>query len=71
MEVGQPSLAPAGSPLDGEYDEIEGVGRLHLQPSRAPPAGRVWRVEVLDHHAFVPLLQGGYEELLRRCPGPK
>ncbi len=69
VDIGQVAGAPAVAPLGAEHHEVQGVHRLDLQPGPAPPAGRVRRVQRLDHDALVPCLQGAVEQvgrLLRR-----
>ena len=46
--------APAVPPLGAEHDEVQRVHRLDLLPGPPAPAGRVRRVERLDHDALVP-----------------
>ena len=41
VDVGQPALAPAAAPLDGQHDEVEGVHRLDLDPGGAATTGVV------------------------------
>ena len=53
VDVGEPALAAAAAPLDGEHDEVEGVPRLDLDPARAAAAGVVGRVQRLHHDALV------------------
>ena len=43
MEVAEPSLTPAVSPLGCEHDEIERAGLFDLQPRRPAAPGRVRR----------------------------
>ena len=66
VDVGEPALAPARAPLDGEHDEVEGVDRLDLDPGRAAAPGGVGRREVLDHDALV----AGGEHVGERTPRP-
>ena len=43
VQVGQPALAPAVTPLDGQHHQVEGVPWLHLDPAGAAPPGGVGR----------------------------
>src|SRR5262245_15689972 len=49
VQVGQPALSPAATPLGGEDDQVERVCTLDLQPARATPTRLVRRVEPLGH----------------------
>ena len=53
MDVGQPAVAAAAAPLDGQHHQVEGVHRLHLHPAGAAAAGVPGGVEVLDHDSLV------------------
>ena len=64
VDVGEPALAAAAAPLDGEHDEVEGVPRLDLHPGRTPPARVVRRIEALEDHALLPVGDRPVEELL-------
>src|SRR5207249_992835 len=57
VEVGEPAPAPPAAVLHGQDDEIEGVGRLELQPVEAAMARGVGRGERLGHQALVSLRQ--------------
>jgi hypothetical protein len=53
VEIAEPAAAPSAAPLRGEHHEIEGVGRLQLQPLGPAAPRLVGRVEGLCHHALV------------------
>ena len=53
VDVGEPALAAAAAPLDGQHDQVEGVHRLDLDPGGAATPGVVRRVHRLHDHALV------------------
>jgi hypothetical protein len=53
VEVRQPALTPAVSPLGGQHDEVERAHRLHLAPRLTATAGLVRRRCRLHHDALV------------------
>ncbi len=53
------------TPLRGQHHQVEGVGRLHLEPGSPPPAGLVGCVQGLHHHPLVAPSQRLPQELGR------
>ena len=62
--LSQPCAA-AVSPLGGEDHQIQGLHRLHLEPSAPRAAGLVRRIERLGHDAFVASRQRRLQKLPR------
>ena len=64
MQVGEPALPAAVSPLRAEHDEIVRPHRLHLAPGLAAPAGRVRGRGVLHDDALVSGAEGFVQDAL-------
>src|SRR4029450_6286530 len=59
VEVGQPALAAAVAPLDGQDDQVEGVDRLDLEPAGPAAGGPPGRGQPRDHSAPARPAPGG------------
>ena len=65
MEIRQHPDPPTVPPLGCEHDEIEGVPRLHLHPTGAAATRFIRRLQRLDHHALVAVVDRVGEESRR------
>ena len=53
VQVAQVPAAAARAPLHRHHHQVEGMGRLDLEPTRAPPPRGVGAGERLEHHSLV------------------
>src|SRR5690606_10765581 len=53
MQVREPAVPPAVSPLGGKDDQVERLCALHLEPRGTAVAGFVRRIECFGHHTLV------------------
>src|SRR4029077_15572185 len=53
VNVREPTVAAAGTPLGREHDEVERLCRLHFEPRRSPSTCLIARVQRFGHEPFL------------------